>query len=174
MRELFTDLEIVTTRKCVVELQFIPTWMGYRQVLGRPFKLGAGLSCRNGRLTSEGDSARQWVMWSDDSVLDARFECVPKRGQTAHIFVYNTWTYDDRNTEFDVLNAGMLIEVLGPNSFRLRCNSGPQNAGLFTDSTILLTVHGADDASYFGVLPTEGAADADERIRLIPPAQSGM
>ena len=174
MSELFADLEIVTARKCVVELEFIPSWVGYRQVRGRPFKLGVGVSCRNGRLTSEGDSARQWVKWSDDSVLDARFDCVPKRGQTAHIFVYNTWTYDDRNTEFGALNAGLLIEVVKPNSFRLRCNSGPQNAGFFTDSTILVTVHGAEDAEYFGVLPTEGAPDADERIRLIPSAQSGM
>jgi len=174
MSELFTDLEIVTARKCVVELEFIPSWVGYRQVLGRPFKLGAAVGCRDGRLKIEGDSARQWVMWSDDSVLDGRFDCIPKRGQTAHIFVYNTWTYDDRNTEFGALNAGLLIEVVGPNSFRLRCNSGPQNAGLFTDSTILVTVHGADDASYFGVLPTEGAPDAGERIRLIPTALSGM
>jgi hypothetical protein len=167
-------LRIVRQSKCRVEIEFQPSWLGYRDFPHRPFKLGAGIGCLNGKLRIDDDEARQWVMWSDDHSLCATLNFVPKKAKPSHISVYNTWTYDDRNTEFGDLNAGLLIEVVGPNSFRLRCNSGPQHAGLFTDSTILVTVQGADDAEYFGVLPTEGAPDADERIRLIPSAQSGM
>lgn len=82
---------------------------------------GVSLSAKGGRLRVNTASARDIVVWKDNTPDEIAFVC--EGHGIKELEVWNCWK-DERGTTHAWLgNAGMLIEEVEPGVLRLRCNS---------------------------------------------------
>ena len=85
---------------------------------------GISFGVKGGTLRVNGTRARDVVLWSDTAPDQVTLECEGRN--LRELSIWHCW-HDERDVTCAwVGNAGMIVEEIGPSTYRVLCNSRPE------------------------------------------------